>query len=79
MRTNPICIITFAFLFAYLAVWLDLAMGVIDYYYTWIYGKIYDNTDHASAASTTTADVDDTQSTMSDMQTNSDRKSHKKK
>ena len=79
MRMHPICILTTAFLFAYLAIWLDLAMGVIDYYYTRLYDKIYGNTDNALTASAASSDAVDADRALSELQTKSDHGSHKKK
>lgn len=50
-----------SFLCAWLAIWLDLFMGIIDYLYLKIYEQIYPTTDE------TDADPFDTEDTLSDV------------
>ena len=45
-----------SFLCAYMATWVELIMGIVDYHYNRIYGKIYSGADDAL----TSADFDET-------------------
>ena len=39
-----------SFLSAYSAIWLELVMGIVDYYYNKVYGKIYTTSDDTPAS-----------------------------
>ena len=43
---HPITMLAISFLASYSAIWLELAMGIIDFLYSTAYGKIYSTTDN---------------------------------
>lgn len=56
-----VTVLAISFLCAYSAIWLELVMGIVDYYYNKVYGKIYTTSDDASASD---ADEDNSSGTM---------------
>ena len=65
VRENIIVIVATSFLFAYLATWLELAMGFVDTLYVKLYEKIYPNTtDDTTPAAGIKADTDSTVSQL---------------
>lgn len=59
---SVITVLAISFLCAYLAIWLELVMGIVDYYYNKVYGKIYTTSDDAPASD---PDEGDSAGTMS--------------
>lgn len=47
-----VTVLAISFLSAYSAIWLELVMGIVDYYYNKVYGKIYATSDNAPASDT---------------------------
>lgn len=47
---SVITVLAISFLSAYSAIWLELIMGIVDYYYNKVYGKIYTTSDNPPAA-----------------------------
>ena len=47
-----VTVLAISFLCANLAIWLELIMGIVDYYYNKVYGKIYTTSDNAPASDT---------------------------
>lgn len=55
-----VTVLAISFLCAYLAIWLELLMGIVDYYYNKVYGKIYTTSDDTPASDTDEGDSADT-------------------
>ena len=62
---HPVRAVAVSFLNAYLAVWLELGMGYIDYLYSLLYDKIYSTTTDEQGAANDNEDV--ATSTMPDL------------
>ncbi len=51
-----VTVLAISFLCAYSAIWLELIMGIVDYYYNKVYGKIYTTSDNAATSDTDASD-----------------------
>lgn len=60
--SSIVTVLAISFLCAYLAIWLELLMGIVDYNYNKVYGKIYTTSADAPASD---ADEGDSAGTVS--------------
>ena len=61
----PLQVLAISFFSSYLALWLELGMGMTDYFYRKLYGKIYSEANDTASADTCDGD---TAGTVSDLQ-----------